>query len=227
MSDDDQGFYGWQGLTDDTSPFNRHGFQIQQEIAKVRTHVPVKVVAVHGGGVGAPPTVDVKILVKQMDGQGNPTSHDTVYGIPTTRSQGGDSVIINDPIVGDIGTMAVHDRDISSVKANSAEANPGSFRRHSLADGVYHGPMLNKTTPKQYIQFLRNDDGSGNGVKIVDNVGNTIISTSNGVNINGLIIDKHGNLTTPGSIQAGTGTMDSVTLQHHKHAGGPVPDPGT
>jgi hypothetical protein len=232
MSDtsNSQGYFGWEGLTDAGGEYNRHAFAIRQENGRVRTSIPVKVVAVHpdkNDPISNAPTIDVQPLINQIDGQGNPTPHVTVYGIPTTRVQGGDSVVINDPVVGDFGTMAIHDRDISTLKSSGNQSNPGSFRRFDMADGVYHGPMLNKTKVKQYIQFMRNSDGSGNGVKIVDNVGNTIVSTSSGVNINGLIIDKNGNLTTPGSIQAGTGGSDSVTLQNHQHAGGPKPDPGT
>ena len=211
------------------STFNQHAFTIDQALTRIRTSVVVKIVAVHGGGVGPAPTVDVQPLVKQVDGQGgSATSHGTIYGIPCTRSQAGDSVIINDPVVGDIGTMVIHDRDISSLKANNGqESTPGSYRRHDPADGVYHGPILNQTKPTQYIQFLRDSSGKANGLKIVDNVGNTIISSSNGVNINGLIIDKNGNLTTPGGVQAGTGTADSVTLQNHLHPTVPKPTPGT
>ncbi len=222
MTDDTQGYFGWQGLTDAGSQYNQHAFAIRQEQGRQGGAIPVKIIAVHGGGVGAPPTVDVQPLVNQIDGQGNPTPHGTIYGIPCTRNQGGLGAIINDPVVGDTGHMVISDRDISSVKSNNgAVSNPGSFRRFDKADGVYHAGMLNKNAPTIYIQFL------SNGLKIEDNQGNSIVTGPNGVNINGLKIDKNGNLTTPGSIQAGTGSGDSVTLQHHVHAGGPPPDPGT
>jgi hypothetical protein len=219
---DQNSFNGQIGVTDDSSEYNNHIFIIEQETGKIRTSTPVKIIAVHGGGVGAPPTVDVQPMVNQTDGAGNSTPHGTIYGIPCSRNQGGLNAIINDPVVGDVGHMVISDRDISSLKANNgAQSNPGSFRKGNMADGVYHAGMLQKTAPNQYIQF-RSD-----GITLADNKGNTIVTGSAGVNINGLIIDKNGNLTTPGSIQAGTGGADSVTLQHHTHGGGPVPDPGT
>lgn len=216
------GFFGQRGLTASTSDYNAHDFQIEQALGKVRTSVPVKIVAVHGGGVGAAPTVDVQPLVNQIDGQGNQTPHGIIYGRPCTRNQGGGNAIINDPLVGDIGHLVISDRDISSLTSNEgAQSNPGSFRMHDMADGVYHGAMLNPANPTQYVQFTET------GMRTVDKNGNVIVTGPAGINLNGVIIDLDGNITTPGGVTAGFGTGDSVTLQHHKHAGGPPPDPGT
>jgi hypothetical protein len=219
---DPEKFFGQRGTFDDSSDFNARDFHIRQIIGEVRTAVPVKIIAVHGGGVGAAPTVDVQPMVNQIDGQGNATPHGIIYGIPVSRSQGGAAGVIMDPVAGDVGHIIISDRDTSSLRANAgAQSNPGSMRTHDLSDGVYHGAMLNAVIPTRYVNL------NGPGIHIVDEFGNSIQTGANGVNINGLIIDLNGNLTTPGSIQAGTGTADSVTLQHHKHAGGPPPDPGT
>jgi hypothetical protein len=78
--------------------------------------------------------------VNQTDGQGNMTPHGVIYGIPCPRCQSGANVIINDPNVGDYGILLVADRDISSVKKNAgAQSNPGSYRRHDLADDLMRG----------------------------------------------------------------------------------------
>lgn len=223
-----QGFYGQQGLTDAGSDFNRHSFAIKQELGNVRTGMPVKVIAVHGGGIGAAPTVDVQPLINQIDGQGNSTPHGTIFGIPVSRSQGGGNAIINDPVAGDVGWMAVSDRDISSLKANAgAQSNPGSFRRFSPSDGVYHGAILNPANPTQYVAF------TATGIVIFDKNGNTITMGPSGINMNGVVIDNAGNLSVPGNITVqggvtgGAGGPDSVTLQHHTHGGGSQPTPGT
>jgi hypothetical protein len=127
-----------------------------------------------------------------------------------------------DPVIGDIGHISVSDRDISALKANQGkQSNPGSKRTHNMADGTYVGATLNAVIPNRYINM------NGPGIHIVDEFGNSIQTGADGVTINGLKIDLNGNLTTPGGVQAGTGTGDSVTLQHHKHGGGPPPDPGT
>jgi hypothetical protein len=216
------GYFGQIGLADGDSEYNLLRFIIRQELAGVRTGVPVVVKAVHGGGVGAPPTVDVQPLVNQIDGQGNKTDHGTIYGIAVGRNQGGANAIINDPVAGDVGHLAVNDRDISVVKANGGKkGNPGSFRRHNLADGIYLAAVF-AVTPTQYVQF------TATGLRIVDINGNTILTSAAGINLNGLLIDLSGNLTTPGSVQAGTGGADSVTLQGHKHIGNNIaPTPGT
>ena len=207
---DSSGVYGQMGIFDDNSLFHQLQFLIKQALADHRTSVPVKVLAVHGGGVGKPPTVDVQVMIKQMDGIGKSSSHSTVYGIPVARNQGGANVVINDPIVGDTGHLVVADRDISSWKANDgAESNPGSMRRHDLADGVYHAAVAMPVTPKQYDHFI-----DGQGIDRVDVNGNTIRMNSQGVVINGVIIDRNGNIKAPGDITAGNG----VTLETHLHS---------
>ncbi|NTI80464.1 Gp138 family membrane-puncturing spike protein [Rhizobium rhizogenes] len=213
-------FFGQQGTFDDSSDYNARDFHIRQVLGQVRTSVPVKIIAVHGGGVGAAPTVDVQPLINQIDGQGNQTPHGIIYSIPCTRNQGGGNAIINDPLVGDVGHIVISDRDTSSLKSNQGtQSNPGSFRTHDLADGVYHGAMLNPANPDQYVQFTTT------GMKLVDKNGNVIEMKSGSIAITG-------NLTVTGSITAGFGTGDAVTLQSHTHPTTPPgpeapPNPGT
>lgn len=196
------GYFGQQGITSNTSELNALDFLIDQKLGQVRTNVAVKVIAVHGGGVGAPPTVDLQPLVNQIDGQGNQTPHGIIYGVPTTRSQGGGSTIINDPKVGDIGLMAIADRDISALKANEgAQSNPGSFRTHDMADGVYVGPMINPAVPNQYIQF------TDTGVKVYG-VGGGVLE------IVGADVFVTGTLHVTGDVIGGDG---AVSLLEHVH----------
>ena len=170
-------FPGQLGLQDNTSETNVISFIIAQALGLVRTGTPVKVVAVNGGGVGPAPTVDLLPLVNQMDGLGNSQPHDTVYGRPVVRNQGGLNAVINDPKVGDIGWLTSGDRDMRAVVSQADAANPSSFRRHSLSDGVYHPAVINTGTPDQYIQFMTN------GLRIVDNVGNSIVMASGSITL--------------------------------------------
>lgn len=198
------GYFGQQGITANTSDLNSFDFLIDQKIGQLRTNVAVKVVAVNGGGVGAPPTVDVQPLVNQIDGQGNQTPHGIIYGIPTTRSQGGGNAVINDPKVGDVGFMAVSDRDISALKANQGgQSNPGSYRSHDMADGVYTGAILNPANPTQYVQFTET------GVKVVSSSGGII-------EIIGPDVFITGTLHVTGDVIAGDG---AVSLLDHVHTG--------
>src|ERR1035437_3872592 len=106
------------GPGDDSSPENSLNFMIKQALGRVHTMIPVKVVKVYGGGVAPCGTVDVTPQINQTDGVGTKLEHGTIYGIPWSRSQGADNVIINDPVKDDIGTLVVSHRDISSLKAN-------------------------------------------------------------------------------------------------------------
>lgn len=208
-------YYGLQQQTSPNDEHNLHDFHIRKVAKEIRTGIPVKVVAVYGGGPGAAPTIDVQPLVNQIDGQGNKTDHGVIYGIPVQRNQGGGNAIINDPKVGDIGHMHVADRDISSLKANDGgQSNPGSMRTHDLADGIYQGAILNPANPTQAVQF------TDTGVKIFGAGGGVF-------EINGADVHITGNLYVSQGVTAGYGGGDAVTLQHHKHAGGPPPDPGT
>jgi len=202
-----ESFFGQQGVSDAAGESNTTEFQIRQALAQVRTNVPVKVIAVHGGGVGKPPTVDVQIMVNQVDGVGKKTDHGTIYGIAVSRNQGGGNAIINDPVIGDVGFMSVADRDISALKSNDGkQSNPGSKRRHSLSDGVYQRGMLNPNNPDQFVHF-RSD-----GITLADKNGNILEFNAGG------IIKITGTLHVTGDVVAGFGA-GSVSLLNHLHSG--------
>ena len=155
---------GFQGAIDprtNGSQFNVLTFIVRQMLANVRTATLVRIIAcTNDGGVSPVGFVDVQPLVNQLDGFGNAVPHVTVYRLPYQRIQGGANAVILDPQPGDIGIAVFADRDISSVKATRAQANPGSARMFDMADGMYLGGMLNGT-PTQYVQFT---DG---GISIV------------------------------------------------------------
>ncbi|CQI88894.1 bacteriophage (baseplate assembly) protein [Yersinia rohdei] len=75
-----------------------------------------------------------------------------IYNIPVWRLQRGGSAIIMDPVVGDIGLIAVSDVDISVARATRKESVPGSLRTHSQSDAIYFGGVLNGQ-PTQFIEF--------------------------------------------------------------------------
>jgi phage baseplate assembly protein gpV len=147
------GYPGTQEPASGAGDFGALSFLVNQILATISTVTLVKIVAVtNNGGVSPVGFVDVQPLVNQTDGAGNATPHGVVYGLPYFRLQGGTNAIILDPQVGDIGMCGFASRDISSVKASKAQANPGSGRVFDMADGLYFGGMLNGT-PTQYVQF--------------------------------------------------------------------------
>jgi hypothetical protein len=192
--------------------FNVLQFIIQQWVMNnVNTAKIVRVVACsNSGGLSRAGTVDVLPLVNGMTAQRNPIPHGTLVKLPYLRMQGGDSAVILDPVVGDVGVAIFSDRDMSALKAallggNTAQQNPGSFRSYNWADGLYLGGFLNGT-PTRYVQF--------------DDSGNLNLTTPEGkVNANGTTIDADGNIVVkPGAtITDGDGTV----VETHKH------NPGT
>lgn len=152
--------------------YNQLRFVIQQAIAKMQTATIVKVVACsNDGGVSPVGTVDVQILVNQINGQGVPTPHVTMYGLPYLRVQGGANAVILDPQPGDLGIAVFASRDISTVVSTKAQANPGSYRQYDFSDGMYLGGLLNGTAT-QYVQF------APGGINIVSPTAVTITAPS-------------------------------------------------
>lgn len=213
---------GQQDPFDSSSEFTVAAFIVRQIVSLLDTMKLVKVVAVHGGGLTARPgTVDVQLLVNQVDGAGNATPHGIVYGVPWLRVQGGTGAFVVDPVVGDVGYVVVSDRDISSVKSaaendKDPQVNPGSLRKYNVADGVYVGALFGKA-PTQYVAIIEGGikiaDKSGNvvelttsGVKVTDKTGNVIEGSSAGIVLTpsgSLPVKVVGNLVVTGNIQLG------------------------
>lgn len=207
------GYAGYLDATSDTSHFNTQAFLIEQILGLVRTASLVQVKSVtNSGGVSPVGTMSVLPLVNLLDGQGKSSSHGNINNVIYARLQGGANAIILDPQVGDIGIAVFADRDISSVKANKARANPGSWRCFDMADAVYLMTVLG-ASPTQYVQF------SSTGINLTDLNGNTIVMNSAGVTINGVLIDRSHNVSGAGTVHAsGEGTFNSHTVGGHQHA---------
>jgi hypothetical protein len=206
---------GWQQTGGNL--LNALTFLIRQVIAGKAFCGLVLVKQVIGGGTGTPPMALVQPLVNQIDGLGNSVPHGTIANIPCFRLQGGAGALILDPIVGDIGVAIICDRDISAVKSTGAQANPGSFRTNSWADGLYFGGFLNGG-PTSYVQI-----NSGGITMKTD--GTLAFTASNGT------LDASGNLTLNGDVIAMKGAAQ-VSLVNHltsavssgtEESGPPVP----
>lgn len=222
-------YLGTQGPSSGNGEFNPASFIAENLINRIRTVHPVQVKTVYtqSGGTATPGAiapagyVDVLPLVNQLDGYGNATPHGTVYGVPYFRLIGGSNAVIIDPEAGDLGFMACCDRDISSVKANQGQANPGSRRQHSFEDGIYLGGFFGKSIPTQVFGF------TDQGIFFVDKNNNRMVTSSAGIAF------TTPNLTCTGNITAGQGSSDQIDMQNHLHMdGGGVgnsgrPVPGT
>jgi len=188
------GYQGAQQPGDGAGDFGAQSFLVRQILSRVNTCTLVKVVSVtNAGGVSPVGFVDAQPLVNQVDGAGNAVPHGVLHHLAYFRLQGGTNAVILDPQVGDIGIAVFADHDISSVVANKAQANPGSWRRFNMADGLYFGGVLNDT-PVQFVQF------SASGINIVTPGAVSITSASlthNGKNIGAT--HEHSGVQTGGS----------------------------
>jgi len=187
---------GAQDPGSNTTQYNSLIFTIQREIAKTYVGMPVRVVTapytmsqdgtktpITPGTAGPIGFIDVLPMVNQIDGQGNPTQHETVQQITYHRYQSGSGAFISDPVVGDIGHMVVPNHDTSVVLATSDLANPGSYRKNDMADGVYLG-TIRSGNPAQSFAW------TSDGFHIQDKNGNTIIGNAAGITINGWLFPR-------------------------------------
>lgn len=202
MSDDvgSTSRFGWQDAATTTSEVNTTEYLVDLIVGR-RVHATlVRVTAVTNkpGELKKPGRVDVLPLLNQVDGRGQPTEHETAYGLCYFRYQGGKNAVLLDPEVGDIGLAVICDKDVSAVKAKEDRANPGSDRRGNIADGIYFGVNLGPI-PEQYVRFFEEGgdrgiqvhDKNGNdvlldkvGVRVTDRSKNTIVMDSSGINLN-------------------------------------------
>lgn len=226
----DDGYPGFKSVTDGFAGFNVMSFVAQQIVAGIATSMLVLVKTVTPGEGLLPGMVSVQPMVNQIGGDGTKMEHGQLFNIPYMRLQGGLNAIIVDPKVGDIGLAVFCMRDISSVKATKAVANPGSRRKYDFADGLYIGGFLNGT-PEQYVQFT--DDGiilldknantivtNTDGISITDANSNTIVMDSDGIKINGVLFDQDQNISAAADVDAtGEGTFGGHTVGAHKHGG--------
>lgn len=168
----------------------------------------VQVTAIRGSAPNL--VVDVIPLVTRTDPSGATIQNSEIFNVPVFRLQRGASAVIMNPVAGDIGMIAICDRDNSIARANRKQSVPGSKRTHSKSDALYLGGFLN-AQPTQYIEF------ADNKINIV---------APNGVNITTPDMYVSGNIRAGGDITDNVGTQSASlkTLRdnydQHKH---PVP----
>lgn len=181
----------------------------------------VEVTAVRGTAPNL--VVDVLPLVAEVKSDGGGMIQGSqIFNIPVWRLQRGNSAIIMNPVVGDIGMIAICDNDTSVVRANRKESVPGSKRTHSRSDAIYLGGLLNGE-PSQFIEFA---DGalnitSPNPVNVT--CAKATIVAPQGVEIMTPTAHFSGNITADGNITDNAGTQ-SASLKSlrdkydgHKH----------
>lgn len=223
-----QGYRAFQTRSSSGNDAAATAFMVKMMQGRMATATLAKVVSVsNAGGVEPVGTVTLQPLVNQTDGAGNSVAQAEVFRCPYFRLQGGGNAVILDPQEGDIGIAVFADRDISSVVATKARANPGSRRRFSLSDGLYIGGVLNGT-PTQYVQFT--DAGitlKSPGVVTID--APSVICTGT-LTVEGLLTYLAGMAGSGGDsasaqitgnvvVTSGNVTADGIGLKTHVHSG--------
>jgi len=211
----DSASYGQAGRNTAAGHYNELLFVIQQQIGKLATSMPVKVVAQRGGGLDVVGYVDVTPMVQQLTGNGQPIDHGTITNVPYFRLQGGANAVIIDPSIGDIGIACFSSRDISSVKRSRKKAPPGSRRQYDFSDAMYIGGILS-AAPTQYIQFSSGGITIHSPTKItleapITEVTGQLVMTG----ASGTGATMKGGVTNTG----GTISSNGIVLESHVHSG--------
>jgi len=143
--------------------------------------------------------VTVQPLVEGFTGAGERIPKTEIYGVPVWRLQRGASALIMNPVAGDIGMIAICDRDISGVKATKSSSLPGSSRTHNYADAIYLGGVLN-AEPSQYVSFR--DDG----IDVVSPLSVTMTAPVVEVNASSSLTLNSANIVLNGPVNQGSGS---------------------
>lgn len=192
------GFANPQDAADDVDSLR---FLVRQMMNGMATATLVEVVSADA----STKTVNVKPMVKQIDGAGNTIDHGTIHNIPYFTIRGGAAAIKLTPRAGDIGMVAFCHSDISGVKETGTASAPSTRRRFDWSDGLYFGGFLSRSTPTTFIE-------------VDPDTGVTITSPA-GITING-DVQHSGNWTTTGTITGETDVVGNGTSLHsHKHGG--------
>lgn len=175
-------YRGAEGARDSINDTNALSFLADRVLGRASTATLVRIVKVTNqpGDIKAVGRVDVKPMVNQVDGWGQPKEHQTVFGLAYFRYGGGSNAVLLDPEPGDLGLAVFADRDISSVKRTLKESNPGSRRRFDMSDGIYIGLVLTKDAPQQYVRF------TNDGIELYDKNKNQVLMNGDGVQMTGL-----------------------------------------
>ena len=97
MATDNSAYFGQTDPTSAQGDWNQMRFLIRQQMAKLNTSMPVRVIAVQAVGLEPVGFVTVRILVDQVSGDDMAIPHSDIPNVPYFRLQGGTNAVIIDP----------------------------------------------------------------------------------------------------------------------------------
>jgi len=177
-------------------------------------------------------TVTVKRLLYGLTTGDEKIDNQPVYGVPYIRLGRGNSAVIMDPVVGDIGLVAICDRDISNIKRTKAESPPGSKRMHSRADATYiTGIASLNSDPTQYAHFHDSGIDITSPLDITINGKNVEVNAQEKLSLNAPEVEVNGQLTQGAGSYAGAAIFSNgastqqdfvageISLKNHRTSG--------
>jgi len=133
----------------------------------------------------------------------------------------GNLVLTFEPQPGDEALVIFSSRCLDGWWQQGGVQIPPEIRMHDLSDGfAIIGPrsqakLIQNISPNAQLRTL---DGSAYYELTPAGVANIV--APGGVNINGVAIDVHGNVSTPGKVTAtGEGTFNTIEVSQHEHTG--------
>lgn len=181
---------------------NSVNYAILQTLLNVNTMIPCKILAVNGL------RYTVLILTNFLDSTGKPFTAPTIYDVPAMQLVGNGAGVIIEYAIGDVVQVGFCQRDISTVKQNWTQANPASYRKFSVSDGIILG-YLSNTTPSVNITIL------STGITINSN--NTPVVINPGTSP----VTINGDLVVTGTATIDTdAVIDGLSFNAHVHGPG-------
>lgn len=173
--------------------------------------------------------VDVQRLVQQQTTLGVVINNVPIYRLPYMRLQGGQSAVILDPVVGDLGVAVFAQRDITTAASTRTEGPAPTNRAYDSGDGLYLGGFLN-AAPTQWLKFLPDAAGievntpgdltiQTGGELQVQVGGNLTVSVAGTVTVTATGSTWNGPVTFTSAITAPELALPSGPVTTHRHGG--------
>ena len=146
-------------------------------------------------------TLTIIPLVNDVDVSGRSISNQDIYQIPFLQLQAGNSAVKMEPRVGDIGLVAICDKDTTNARETKAGGPSPTQRRHSYSDAVYITAIASlNAEPTEFAEFT----GSGINIKspgVVNINGLKVLANGKLQLVDGSIVDghDHGGVSSGGS----------------------------
>lgn len=164
----------------------------------------------------------VRARIQAQDGSYSWVQLSPLVDVPVVFMGGGAGVLTFPIAAGDEALVIFASRCIDGWWQNGGVQIPPEIRMHDPSDGfAIIGPrslarsLANVSTTATQLRSL---DGSTYVELAAGQIVNIV--APGGVNINGLVIDSSGNVTTPGKVTAtGEGTFSGIPVSTHLHTG--------